>query len=118
MSVNHSSRSGGLIGKCIGKVANLIEQIRRKKNGIACIALAQIFETVVIFHFSGGKVYSLNKGCHTCIVIKQCMCNNCTVQYTVELQWLEHCWLVYHGCFELVLQSLGKKSLGCRFGII
>ena len=27
---------------------------------------------------------------------------------TVELQWLEHRWLVYHGCFELVLESLGK----------
>ena len=24
----------------------------------------------------------------------------------VELQWLEHCWLVYHGYFELVLESL------------
>ena len=29
---------------------------------------------------------------------------------TVELQWLEHWWLVYHGCFELVLESLGKLS--------
>ena len=27
---------------------------------------------------------------------------------TVELQWLEHRWLVYHGCFELILESLGK----------
>ena len=27
---------------------------------------------------------------------------------TVELQWLEHGWLVWHGCFELVLESLGK----------
>ena len=25
----------------------------------------------------------------------------------VKLQWLEHQWLVYHGCFELVLESLG-----------
>ena len=25
---------------------------------------------------------------------------------TVELQRLEHQWLVYHGCFELVLESL------------
>ena len=31
--------------------------------------------------------------------------------YTVELQWLEHWWLVYHGCFELVLESLGKYNL-------
>ena len=26
--------------------------------------------------------------------------------YTVELQWLEHWWLVYHGSFELVFESL------------
>ena len=38
--------------------------------------------------------------------------------FTVELQWLEHWWLVYHGSFELVIQSLGKKSHSCRFGII
>ena len=25
---------------------------------------------------------------------------------------------MYHSCFELVLESVGKKSLGCRFGII
>ena len=24
-------------------------------------------------------------------------------------QWLEHRWLVYQGCFELVLEFLGKK---------
>ena len=29
-------------------------------------------------------------------------------RYTVELQWLEHWRLVYHGCFEHVLDSLGK----------
>ena len=32
------------------------------------IALYRILETVVTFHFSGGKVYSLNKGCHTCMI--------------------------------------------------
>ena len=31
------------------------------------------------------------------------------ILYTVELQWLEHWWLVYHGCFEHVLESLGKN---------
>ena len=30
---------------------------------------------------------------------------------TVELQWLEHCWLIYHGCFEFVLKSLGKNLI-------
>ena len=29
--------------------------------------------------------------------------------YTVELQWLKHWRLVYHGCFGLVLESLGKN---------
>ena len=28
---------------------------------------------------------------------------------TVDLQWLEHWWLVYNGCFELVLESLGNQ---------
>ena len=32
--------------------------------------------------------------------------------HTVELQWLEHWWLVYHGYFELVLESLRKNPLG------
>ena len=30
---------------------------------------------------------------------------------TVELQWLEHRWLVYHGFFELVFESLGKNPI-------
>ena len=39
-------------------------------------------------------------------------------QNTEELQWLEHWWLIYHSCFELVLESQGKKSQSCRFWII
>ena len=39
-------------------------------------------------------------------------------ELTVELQWLEHLWLVYHGCVELVLQTLGTKSYSCKFGMI
>ena len=35
---------------------------------------------------------------------------------TVELQWLKYWWLVYHGCFQLVFESFGKKSHSCRFG--
>ena len=27
---------------------------------------------------------------------------------TVALQWPEKLWLVYHGCFELILESLGN----------
>ena len=35
---------------------------------------------------------------------------------TVELQWLKHRWLVYHGCFELVLESLGKNCIAADLG--
>ena len=40
---------------------------------------------------------------------------------TVELQWLEHRWLIYHGYFELALESLGKNHKAADmiiFGII
>ena len=37
------------------------------------IAVLRILETVVPFHFSGGKVYSLNKVWHTCMVKHKCM---------------------------------------------
>ena len=36
--------------------------------------------------------------------------------HTVKLRWLEHWWLVYHGCFELVLKSLGKNYLAAELG--
>ena len=39
---------------------------------------------------------------------------NCKILNTVELQWLEHRWLVYHGCFELVLESLGKNPIAAN----
>ena len=42
----------------------------------------------------------------------------CDFCHTVDLQWLEHWWLVYYVCFELLLASLGKKSHICRFRII
>ena len=37
--------------------------------------------------------------------------------YTVELQWLEHRWLVYHGYFELVFESLGKNPIAADISI-
>ena len=40
---------------------------------------------------------------------------------TVELQWLEHRWLVYHGYLEPVLKFLGKNPIAADniiFGII
>ena len=36
--------------------------------------------------------------------------------YKIDLQRLEHWWLVYHGCFELFLESL--RSHCCRYRII
>ena len=53
------------------------------------IALSQILETVVIFHFSGGKVYSLNKGCHTCM-IKHTM-HVQLLHCSITLTWLDMC---------------------------
>ena len=53
------------------------------------IALDQILETVVTFHFSGGKVYSLNKGCHTCM-IKHTM-HVQSLHCSIYLTWLDMC---------------------------
>ena len=33
------------------------------------------------------------------------------IMSTVGLQWLKHWWLVNHGYFELVLESLGKTPI-------
>ena len=38
-------------------------------------------------------------------------------RYTVELQWLKDLWLIYHSCFELVLESLGKNHLAADLGL-
>ena len=35
---------------------------------------------------------------------------HCLLLTTVELQWLEHWWLVYHGLFELIFESLRNFS--------
>ena len=33
---------------------------------------------------------------------------------TVELQWLEHQWLLYHACLEPVLGCLGKNPIAAH----
>ena len=53
------------------------------------IALSQILETVVIFHFSGGKVYSLNKGCHTCMIKHTIHVQ--LLHCSIYLTWLDMC---------------------------
>ena len=62
---------------------------------IAPIALRQIFETVVTFHFKGGKVYSLNMGCHTCMV-KHTM-HVQSLYCSIYLIWLDMC-IYQHVC--------------------
>ena len=37
---------------------------------------------------------------------------------TVKLQWLEHQWLVYHGLFELIFESLRNFSKSSRKQIL
>ena len=53
------------------------------------IALSQILDTVVIFHISSGKVYSGNKGCHTCM-IKHTM-HVQLLHCSIYLTWLDMC---------------------------
>ena len=44
--------------------------------------------------------------------------NSKDLPITVYLQWLEHNWLVYHGCFELDLESLGKNPIAADLGYL
>ena len=37
---------------------------------------------------------------------------------TVELQWLEHWWLVYRAYFELVFESLGRNPIAAEIIIL
>ena len=53
------------------------------------IALSRILETVVTFNFNGGKVYSMNKGCHTCM-IKHTM-HVQSLHCSTYLTWLDVC---------------------------
>ena len=67
---------------------------------IVSLVLAQVITVisevniVLCFHVSVNSSTNGN-------IIKLCV-------YTEVFQWLEPGWLVYHGCFKLVLESLGK----------
>ena len=39
-------------------------------------------------------------------------------KHTVELQWYEHRWLIYHGLFELIFESLRNFSDSSRKQIL
>ena len=60
-----------------------------KINKPSLIALDRILETVVTFHFSGGKVYSLNQRCHSCM-IKHTM-HVQSLHCLIYLTWLDMC---------------------------
>ena len=70
------------------------------------IALTRILETVVTFHFSDGKVYSMNKRCHTCMV-KHTM-HVQSLHCSTYLTWLDVCIYVPRSHFHFFTRMLGK----------
>ena len=82
---------------------------RREMCTSSVIALSRILETVVTFHFSGGMVYSMNKGCHTCI-IKHTM-HVQSVHRSIYLTWLDVCIYVPRSHFHFLKRMLGKGQL-------
>ena len=50
--------------------------------------------------FSGGKVYSMNKGCHTCMI-----------KHTMHLTWLDVCIYMPRSHFHFLKRMLGKGQL-------
>ena len=73
------------------------------------IALSRILETVVTFHFSGGKVYSMNKGCHTCMM-KHTM-HVQSLHCSTYLTWLDVCIYVPRSHFHFLKRMLGKGQI-------
>ena len=67
---------------------------------IRAIAHTRILETVVTFHFSGGKVYSMNEGCHTSM-IKHTM-HVQSLHCSTYLTWLDVCICT---CLEAIFTS-------------
>ena len=78
-------------------------------QSLHCIALTRILETVVTFHFSGGKVYSMNKGCHTC-KIKHTM-HVQALHCSTYLTWLDVCLYMPRSHFHFLKRMLGKGQL-------
>ena len=73
------------------------------------IALSPILETVVTFHFSGGKVYSMNKGCHTCMIKHTVHVQS--LHCSAYLTWLDVCIYVPRSHFHFLKRMLGKGQL-------
>ena len=76
------------------------------KGVMYCIALSRILETVDTFHFGGGKVYSMNKGCHTCM-IKHTM-HVQPLHCSTYLPWLDVCIYLPRSHFHFLIRMLGK----------
>ena len=72
-------------------------------------ALPRILETVVTFHFSGGKVYSVNKECHT-RMIKHTM-HVQSLHCSTYLTWLDECIYVPRSHVHFLKRMLGKRQL-------
>ena len=74
-----------------------------------CTEKISVLRTIgsILRHFA-NRVQILHKPSQLSSLLYSLHQSNLT---TVELQWLEHYWLVYHGCFELVLESLGRNLI-------
>ena len=70
------------------------------------IALTRISETVVTFHFSGGKVHTMNKGCHTCMIKHTTHLQS--LHCSTYLAWLDMCIYVRRSHFHFLKRMLGK----------
>ena len=75
------------------------------------IALTRILETVVTFHFSGGKVYSMNKGCHTCMITGKHTMHVQSLHCSTYLTWLDVCIYMPRSHFHFLKKMLGKGLL-------
>ena len=88
-------------------MANWVETDQTAPKGAVWSVSTLFAQTCLssILNFYGIEWHQVKKDLLACV--------NCedSDQHTVELKWLEHWWLVYHDCFELVLESLGKNLI-------
>ena len=75
-------------------------------NSLCVVALNRILETVVTFHFSGGKVYLLNKECLICM-IKYTM-HVQSLHCSIYLTWLDVCIYRHRSHFHFLKRMRGK----------
>ena len=76
--------------------------MRYSRSAVCFGFLALINVTGITIYLGWDKMLNLEVHYTVFVIVHSLRC-------TVENQWLEHKWLVYHGYFELVL-----KSYSCR----